>query len=275
MKHFLTIDDASADHLLHVFDLAFALREQRPHGNDPILQGQSLAMIFEKPSLRTRVSFEQAMIELGGHAIVLNQQGVGLGVRESVADVTRVLDGMVHGIAARVFDHGKLVEMADHASVPIINMLSDHAHPCQALADVMTLMDEFGRDLSGRTVAWIGDGNNVAKSLALICGKLGINFIIAAPGGYELGQAFIDHAMSVSPRDEPDRGRAPRRRGARRRRGLDRHLGLDGARKPKRPNGNRLSPNIRSTKRSWARPRHTRWYSTASRPTAAVRSPTP
>lgn len=199
MKHFLTIDDASADDLRHIFDVAFELRERRPHGNDPILKGQSLAMIFEKPSLRTRVSFEQAMVDLGGHAIVLNQQGVGLGVRESVADVTRVLDGMVHGVAARVFEHGKLVEMADHASIPIINMLSDDAHPCQALADVMTLMDEFGRDLSGRTVAWVGDGNNVAKSLALICGKLGINFIVAAPGGYELGQSFIDHVMGVSP----------------------------------------------------------------------------
>lgn len=202
MKHFLTIDDASGDDLHHILDVAFRLREQRPHGNDSVLRGQSLAMIFEKPSLRTRVSFEQAMVELGGHAIVLNQQGVGLGVRESVADVTRVLDGMVHGIAARVFEHAKLVEMADHASVPVINMLSDDAHPCQALADIMTLMDEFApesRDLTGRTVAWIGDGNNVARSLALICGKLGINFVIAAPGGYELGQSFIDHAMSVSP----------------------------------------------------------------------------
>ncbi|WP_432799698.1 ornithine carbamoyltransferase [Poriferisphaera sp. WC338] len=188
MKHCIAIADFTIEQIDHILEVGFQLRNQRAtgQGNDPILKNQTLAMLFEKPSLRTRVSFEQAMNELGGHAIVLSGSEVGLGKRESVADVTRVLCGMVQGIAARVFEHDKLIEMADHASAPIINMLSDDAHPCQALADVMTMMDEFGRDLTGRTLAYVGDGNNVAYSLAWICAKLGINFSIAAPAGYEL-----------------------------------------------------------------------------------------
>lgn len=203
MKDFITIADCSRQQLDHIFDVAFALRAQRQQGrgNDPVLAGKTLALVFEKPSLRTRVSFEQAMIELGGHSIVLGQE-VGLGQRESVADVARVLDGMVQGIAARVFEHSKLEEMAQHCSVPVVNMLSDYSHPCQALADLMTMMDEFSpkeRDLKGRTLAFVGDGNNVARSLAVICGKLGLNFVLATPPGYELEQPFIEHVMAMSP----------------------------------------------------------------------------
>jgi ornithine carbamoyltransferase len=164
-----------------------------------VLKGKSLAMIFEKPSLRTRVSFEQAMVELGGHAIVLSQQEIGLGQRETVADVTRVLCGMVQGIAARVFEHDKLVQMRQYSTVPIINMLSDFSHPCQALADVLTLMDEFGPDLAGRTVAFVGDGNNVARSVARICGRFGMNFILASPPGYALEPDLADRMMAEVP----------------------------------------------------------------------------
>ncbi|QDU33317.1 Ornithine carbamoyltransferase [Poriferisphaera corsica] len=201
MKHCITIADFTPEQINHILDVAIALRDQRAsgRGNDPILKGQTLAMLFEKPSLRTRVSFEQAMYELGGNAIVLSNSEVGLGKRESVADVTRVLAGMVDGVAARVFEHTKLTEMADNTSMPIINMLSDYSHPCQALADIMTLIDEFGRDLAGRTLTYIGDGNNVALSLASICSKLGINFSIATPVGYELPQTEVDAILAHNP----------------------------------------------------------------------------
>jgi ornithine carbamoyltransferase len=188
MKHFLTIIDTPPEDLARVFDVAFRLRRERQAGqaNLASLANKTLAMIFEKPSLRTRVSFEQAMLELGGDAIVLSQDEVGLGTRESPADVARVLSGMVHGIMARVFEHRKLEELAAQSAVPVINALSDLAHPCQALADAMTMMDEFGRDLRGKTLAFVGDGNNVARSLAAICGRLGVRFVIASPPGYEL-----------------------------------------------------------------------------------------
>ena len=169
-----------------------------------MLRGKTLAMIFEKPSLRTRVSFEQAMLELGGAAIVLNQQGVGLGVRESAADVIRVLDGMVHGVAARVFEHQKLLDFIAYGRLPVVNMLSDYSHPCQAMADMMTMMDEFGRDLAGRSIAFIGDGNNVARSLAVLAGKLGLKFILASPPGFELEQQLADKIMSQCPHPQFD-----------------------------------------------------------------------
>ena len=201
MQHFLSIIQTTPQQLDHLFDVAFELRQQRLSGqpNKPILAGQTLALIFEKPSLRTRVSFEQAMLDLGGHAIRLGWDEVGLGKRETPADVARVLSGMVHGIMARVYEHQKLVDLATHSAVPVINALSDESHPCQALADVMTLIDEFGRDLTGRTLAFIGDGNNVAHSLAIICGKLGMNFILACPPGYELPAASTDRIKSHLP----------------------------------------------------------------------------
>jgi len=201
VTHFLSIKECDRAQLDQMFDLAYALREQRSNGvaNEPVLKGKTLSMFFEKPSLRTRVSFEQGMIELGGHAIVLGQTEVGLGKRESVADFTRVLNGMVHGIAARVYNHQHLIEMAEHATVPVINMLSDIAHPAQALADAMTVMDEFGRNLSGKHVVFVGDGNNVARSLAMICGKLGAAFTLASPPDYALDQAFADRVMAACP----------------------------------------------------------------------------
>lgn len=200
MNHFLTIAEHSEAEINHILDVGLKLRSQRQAGqaNDPVLAGKTLAMIFEKPSLRTRVSFEQAMLELGGHAIVLGEE-IGLGKRESIADVTRVLDGMTQGIAARVFEHEKLEEMRRYSTHPVVNMLSDWSHPCQALADIMTMIDEFGRDLTGKTLAFVGDGNNVARSLALICGKLGMNFILASPPGYALEQEFADRVMADVP----------------------------------------------------------------------------
>ena len=200
-QHFLSVRETCDADLGRIFDTAYALRDEHRAGkaNAPILAGKTLGMFFEKPSLRTRVSFEQGMIELGGHAIVLGQDEVGLGKRESVADFTRVMNGMVHGIAARVYKHTHLLEMAEHATVPVINMLSDLAHPAQALADAMTLMDEFGRDLTGKHIVFVGDGNNVARSLAMVCGKLGAAFTLASPPDYALEQAFADRVMAVCP----------------------------------------------------------------------------
>ncbi len=199
MKHFINIEDHDAAWLRHVLSVGRGLRAQRRAGeaHESVLAGKAMAMYFEKPSLRTRVSFELAVGELGGKPIVLDQTGVGLGQRESVADFTRVLHGMVHAIAARVYDHHVLREIALYSDVPVINMLSDLAHPCQALADVMTLQDEFGENISGRTVAFVGDGNNVARSLAWACAKLGVHFILAAPAGYELPRAELERIRNA------------------------------------------------------------------------------
>jgi len=201
VQHFITVAETPPDTLTRIFDVAFELRKERQAGkrNTPVLAGKTLAMIFEKPSLRTNVSFQEAMIELGGSSIVMVSEQVGLGKRESPADVARVLSGMVHGIMARVFEHQKLVDLAAHSTIPVINALSDYSHPCQALADAMTMMDEFGRDLKGRTLAFVGDGNNVAHSLAVMCGRLGMNFILASPPGYEIEREVSDRIMSFCP----------------------------------------------------------------------------
>jgi len=193
MKDFLALSDTGVDPALlrRILERARALRREREAGraNVPVLAGRTLAMIFEKPSLRTRVSFEQAAVELGGHAMMIDGKGVGLGAREEVGDVARVLEGMVQGIAARVFEHGKLEALAAHAGVPVINMLSDRTHPCQALGDALTLMDAFGTELAGRRIVFVGDGNNVARSLAWLAGHLGMHFTLASPPGYELPEA--------------------------------------------------------------------------------------
>ena len=167
-------------------DVAKRLKKQyRETGkNDPILAGKTLGMVFEKPSLRTRVSFSVGMTHLGGVGMYLSKDEVGIGVREPVQDVARVLSGMCDGIQARVFEHAKILGLAKYATVPVINGLSDYNHPCQAMADIMTVEEHFG-DLKGRTVAFIGDGNNVARSLAVACGKFQMKFIIASPAGYE------------------------------------------------------------------------------------------
>ncbi|MDX1565865.1 MAG: ornithine carbamoyltransferase [Phycisphaeraceae bacterium] len=187
-NHFIDICDHEADWLSHVLDVGGELLEKRKAATPctGVLAGKTLAMLFEKPSLRTRVSFEQAMYELGGHASVLSAEEVGLGQRESAADVARVLGGMVHGVMARVFEHQKLIDMAEVSAVPVINALSDESHPCQALADVMTLQQEFGPDLADRHVVFVGDGNNVARSLARLCAKLSIHFTLCSPQSHQI-----------------------------------------------------------------------------------------
>ncbi len=163
-----------------------------------ILEGKTLAMIFEKPSLRTRVSFEVGIFQLGGHGIYLAPGDIGLGTRESVADVARTLDRMCDLIMARVFEHDKVTELAKYSKVPVINGLSDLEHPCQALADFFTIKEKK-RDLKGLKLAFIGDGNNVAHSLMLLAAKVGTHFTIACPEGYEPLEQIAEIAMRAAP----------------------------------------------------------------------------
>lgn len=189
MRHFLDLRDWTTAELWELLHLAVRLKEEwRSGGNAPVLKGKILGMIFQKPSLRTRVSFEVAMQHLGGHAMMIGPDEIGLGKRESVADVARVISGYVQGIMARVFDHAHVTELARFASVPVINGLSDEQHPCQALADVLTIYEHFGR-LDGLKVAYVGDGNNVAVSLLQAACQLGMTFAIATPEGYALPEA--------------------------------------------------------------------------------------
>jgi ornithine carbamoyltransferase len=200
MKHFTSLATCTPAELRHVLDVAQQLKHQLKltGKNDPLLAGQTLAMIFEKPSLRTRVSFSVAMTHLGGNGLLLRDEEVGLGKREPVQDVARVLSGMCDGIMARTFSHQAILDLAKYSSVPVINGLTDYSHPCQAMADLMTLEEHFGQ-LAGLTMAFVGDGNNVARSLSVACGKFGMKFILSAPGGYELPKDDIDRIMSQVP----------------------------------------------------------------------------
>ncbi len=201
MKHFLDLASCTSDELSSLLDLALQLKaEWRDVGNRPVLQNKTLGMIFQKPSLRTRVSFEMAMKHLGGSAIMLGPQEIGLGKRESVPDVARVLSSYVDGIMARVFDHAHVMKLAEYSSVPVINGLSDSYHPCQALADILTVREHFGR-LEGLRLAFVGDGNNVAASVALACAHFGVHFSIATPEGYEMKENIRAQAYQIAARN--------------------------------------------------------------------------
>lgn len=198
MKHFLDIADFSAEELRKLLDLAIELKAELRQGKPrPLLKDKVLAMVFQKPSLRTRVSFDMAMRQLGGDALYLSPQEIGLGKRESIADIARVLSGYVQAVMARVFAHDHILELAKWASIPVINGLSDYNHPCQAMADAMTILEEFG-DLQGKTVSFIGDGNNVAVSLMKIVTKLGADYRIANPEGYDMPEADIETGKSFA-----------------------------------------------------------------------------
>jgi ornithine carbamoyltransferase len=198
MKDFIAIADYSPKELQEILDLAVQLKDEwKVSGNAPLLKDKVLAMVFQKPSLRTRVSFDMAMRHLGGDALYLSPNEIGLGKREAIADIARVLAGYVEAIMARVFDHQHVVELAQWSEVPVINGLSDYNHPCQAMADALTIQENFG-NLKGVQVAYIGDGNNVAVSLMHICSKLGAHFTIASPEGYELPAAPVEAARQIA-----------------------------------------------------------------------------
>jgi ornithine carbamoyltransferase len=201
MKDFINLNDFTPPQLQSLLDRAIADKALfRARKLPQTLVGKTLAMIFEKPSLRTRVSFETAMSDLGGHAIYLTQAEIGIGSREAVQDIARVLARMCDGIMARTFSHELVEKLAQWADVPVINALTDYSHPCQAMADLMTAQEHFG-PLAGRTLTFVGDGNNVARSLATACCKLDMRFILACPRGYELERQVVTEVCSVGKPD--------------------------------------------------------------------------
>lgn len=198
MKDFIAISDFSASEIQNLLDLAVQLKKEYfEKGNPPLLKGKVLAMIFQKPSLRTRVSFDMAMRHLGGDALYLSPAELGLGKRESIADIARVLSGYVHAIMARVFEHEHVVELANWSSVPVINGLSDYNHPCQGMADALTIQEKFGQ-LKGLKISFVGDGNNVAVSLMHVSALLGADFSIASPVGYEIKPLAVKAAERLA-----------------------------------------------------------------------------
>jgi ornithine carbamoyltransferase len=185
VSHFLSAADLTRERVLHLFRVAGALKQGVKAGRRSApLGGRTLALIFEKPSLRTRVTFEVGIVQLGGRAVYLAGQEIGMGTRESAPDVARNLSRWVDGIAARVFAHRTVEALGRHATIPVINALSDHEHPCQALADYFTVW-ERGIDLDRMRLAWIGDGNNVCHSILLMGALLGTDLVVACPPGYE------------------------------------------------------------------------------------------
>lgn len=182
-KDLLTINDLTADDLLGIVDLTAKVKKDRQAYSDA-LKGKSIGLIFQKPSNRTRVSFEIGMVQLGGYAIYLGPNEIEMGAREAVKDVAAVLARYLDGIVARTYKHADLEDLAKHAPIPVINGLSDIAHPCQALGDIFTIKEKFG-SFKGLTLAYIGDGNNVLNSLMTASAKVGLDIKIATPKGYE------------------------------------------------------------------------------------------
>jgi ornithine carbamoyltransferase len=198
-RDLLSAADLTRPEVERVFDRASALKAGTRARRGPAglpLAGRTLALLFEKPSLRTRVTFEAGMTQLGGHAVHLGSADVGLGARESVADVARNLDRWVDGIAVRTFDQAVVEELADAAAIPVINALTDREHPCQALADLFTLRERFGR-LDGLVLAFVGDGNNVFHSLALAGAAAGLEVRLAHPDGFGPDPAIVERAVAL------------------------------------------------------------------------------
>lgn len=197
-RDFTVIRDLETAEVQDLLNVAADLKARRRTGDrPPLLAGKILALVFEKPSLRTRVTFEAAMLELGGHAIYLGAQDIHMGVRESQADVARNLERWVDGIAARTFVHATITILAEHTRIPVVNALSDWEHPCQGLATLLTVQERWGR-LSGLRLAWVGDGNNVLRSLLLGAVRLGISVAIATPDGYGLDAETLRAARELA-----------------------------------------------------------------------------
>jgi ornithine carbamoyltransferase len=198
MKHFLAISDLSPAEVQDLLDVALKLKKEYfKKGNKPIFQGKVLGMIFQKPSLRTRVSFDMAMRHCGGDALYLSPNEIGLGKRESIADIARVLSGYVHALMARVFEHEHVLELAKWSEIPVVNGLSDYNHPCQGMADALTIQEKFGK-AKGLNVSYVGDGNNVTTSLMHVSAKLGWNFTIATPAGYDMNPRAVEVAKQIA-----------------------------------------------------------------------------
>ena len=193
-KDFLTIHDLEPGGVIDLVQKADLMKKSSP---PQVLANKTVALLFEKPSLRTRVSFEVGVKQMGGSCIFLSNAEIGLGVREPVADVARVLDRLVDCIVARVFSHNSLIELANNTDLPVINALSDKGHPCQAMGDCLTVYEHKGK-LEGLKVAFIGDGNNIAGSLALACSDAGMDFSISSPEQYQLPIEIWKSAQEIS-----------------------------------------------------------------------------
>ena len=200
MKNFLSINETSAEQLKQLLTESRDLKKLYKSGKrDLSLSGKTLAMLFEKPSLRTRMSFQVAMTDLGGASIYIKPEDIGgVGKREPIKDTARVLSRYVDGIMARTFEHSTVMELAEFATVPVINALTDWSHPCQAMADVLTISEHCDK-LNAIKIAFIGDGNNVARSLAFVSGKFGMKMTVASPAGYELDAETIEMVNKTSP----------------------------------------------------------------------------
>jgi ornithine carbamoyltransferase len=196
VRHFVSLADVSADELATLLDLATRLKSGRAARDD--LRGRVVALIFEKPSLRTRLSFDVGIAQLGGHCVYLSPAEVGLGRRESVADVARVVSRMADAVVIRANAHETIEEFARYSSTPVINGLSELSHPCQGLADIFTIRERKGPDLRGCVIAYVGDGNNVAHSLMLAVAKTGGTLRIATPPGYEPAPRYRDLAAAAA-----------------------------------------------------------------------------
>ena len=202
MRHFLDLLDLTSDQILNLLDDAKRLKSAHTRGEaTPVLLGKVLGMVFEKPSLRTRVSFQAAIAQLGGSSVFLPGSEAGLGSRETISDFARVMSEYVDAVVLRTFSHATVEAFAKHSRCPVINGLSDYYHPCQALGDLLTMQEVFG-ELKGRTVVFVGDGNNVARSLAIGCGKLGVHFILAAPKGYGFDEPFLQTYHRLIPQGD-------------------------------------------------------------------------
>ncbi len=198
MKHFLAISDLSSGEVQDLLDLAIKLKEEYfKKGNPPYFKGKVLGMIFQKPSLRTRVSFDMAMRHMGGDALYLSPNEIGLGKRESIADIARVLSGYLHALMARTFDHAHVLELAKWSEIPVVNGLSDYNHPCQGIGDALTIQEKFGK-AKGLNVSYVGDGNNVAVSLMHVSAKLGWSFTIANPEDYDITPKAVEIAKDIA-----------------------------------------------------------------------------
>jgi ornithine carbamoyltransferase len=210
MRHFLSLIDLAAEELTNLLQEAARLKADSQRGiRPPLLAGRVLGMIFEKPSLRTRASFEAAMAHLGGATVFLSNSDGPLGQRESVADFARTLNHYVDAVVLRTYKHTTIEEFASQATVPVINGLSDLCHPCQVLGDMLTIQEHFGCGIKDKTLVFVGDGNNVARSLALGCGKLGARFILCAPQGYRFDADFLQTFKRVCGKSELIQDGAP------------------------------------------------------------------
>jgi ornithine carbamoyltransferase len=202
MRHYLDLLDLTPEEITHLLTETARLKAALQRGErHATLQGRVIGLVFEKPSLRTRVSFQTAIAQLGGASVFMSGNEVGLGSRESVPDFARTISQYVDAVVLRTFTHETVEAFAAHASIPVINGLSSHHHPCQALADLFTVQEVFGT-VAGRTLVFVGDGNNVARSVAICCGKLGVRFVLAAPKGYGFDEPFLQTYRQHVPQGE-------------------------------------------------------------------------